>query len=172
MKLQSLLPLMVTAIATVSAGNPAYLRGADSDPASGTKQFDFSDVNQADQTEQATLSLDGSGSDACPEKCPMDFQPVKDKNGVEYLNKCLLRLAECTDSSVLASSDMADVRGMFGSLEGTVELTGSGSNEHAEMDIGLLEMFGGKEGATRKRTGPADFLNAAAGPMKVFGDKP
>ncbi|KAG3056951.1 hypothetical protein PI124_g23357 [Phytophthora idaei] len=42
---------MVTAIATVSAGNPAYLREADSDPASGTKQFDFSDVNQADQTE-------------------------------------------------------------------------------------------------------------------------
>ncbi|KAG3110465.1 hypothetical protein PI124_g7846 [Phytophthora idaei] len=107
---------MATVVAAVKAGNSEYLRGPDYDPASDTKQFDFSNVNQAEQL----------ANSACPKKCPLGYQPVKDKDGVVHHNKCIQRLLECTDSLSISASDFSDLRRIFGtSIDGTIELNGS-----------------------------------------------
>ncbi|KAL4162188.1 hypothetical protein PRNP1_002735 [Phytophthora ramorum] len=142
MKLPSVLTCAAVVASTANAGNSNYLRSTGSNSAAGGKQFDFSDVDQTSPT------LIGSGSEACPEKCPLDLKPVFDEDGVEYLNECMLRLAECRDNSFLAASDLADVRYMFGSLEGTVYLaspSGSGNQQAIEFDIGLDKIFGGND---------------------------
>ncbi|GMF11926.1 unnamed protein product [Phytophthora lilii] len=102
-------------------------------------------VQKTSRIFQTTLS--SSGSAECPDECPMDMDPVIDANGVEYFNECLMLMAQCTQSSLLAASDLADELKMFESqgLEGTITMTGSGSTEHPLIDIGLEELFGVKK---------------------------
>ncbi|GMF16596.1 unnamed protein product [Phytophthora fragariaefolia] len=106
MQILRALIVATAAATTVNAGSPSYLRVSGSASTSGNKIYDFFNVNKFDQT---ASPLDGSGSDACPDECPMDNKPVKDEAGVEYLNECLLRMARCTHSSILAASDMSSV---------------------------------------------------------------
>ncbi|KAG2789112.1 hypothetical protein PC129_g713 [Phytophthora cactorum] len=133
MKLLYLLSIMATVVTAVKAGNSEYLRGPDYDPASDAKQFDFSNVNQAEQ----------SANSACPKKCPLGYQPVKDKDGVVHQNKCIQRLLECTDSLSISASDFSDLRRIFGtSIEGTIELNGSSVSTnvvYAEVPDELME---------------------------------
>ncbi|KAF1793095.1 hypothetical protein GQ600_12989 [Phytophthora cactorum] len=71
MKLQSLLPLMVTAIATV---RPATQRiSAELTP---TPRVAQSSSTSPTLTRPIRLS-----SDACPEKCPMDSSPSRIRTG-------------------------------------------------------------------------------------------
>ncbi|OWZ17800.1 Kazal-like serine protease inhibitor [Phytophthora megakarya] len=154
MKVLSVMFAVVTTIGTVNGGNPNYLRTSGPDGLGSRKEFDFSDVNQDDQINQSALSLDGSGSD-CPEKCPLNNKPVEDEDGVEYRNECVLRLAQCSGITNLASSDMEDVSSFIGSFEGTIEISGSGSKEAVVVDIGLLELFG-------KRSSYDDLENGSA----------
>ncbi|GMF80530.1 unnamed protein product [Phytophthora fragariaefolia] len=155
--------IVAIAGAMCHAGSPnLHLLG--SDPTNGNKNCDFSKVNQVEQT---ASSLDSSDSDACPDECSLDNKPVKDEAGVEYLNDCLLRLALCTHSSILAASDMSDVMTMFGSVEGTIGLEGSGSTEQVVIDIGILNMFGSR---TRDRsTDDAVQQPQGTGILEVFG---
>ncbi|KAJ8530478.1 hypothetical protein ON010_g14434 [Phytophthora cinnamomi] len=38
---------------------------------------------------------DDNGEDSCDFLCPEQFDPVTDENGVEYSNKCFMKLAKC-----------------------------------------------------------------------------
>ncbi|ETK83484.1 hypothetical protein F441_11535 [Phytophthora nicotianae CJ01A1] len=64
------------------------------------------------------------------------------------------------------------IRSMFGCLEDhTVELAGSGSNEHVLLDIGLAEIFGSDVGNDdASKTSPEDFLNLVASSMTPYRD--
>ncbi|KAF4033467.1 hypothetical protein GN244_ATG14617 [Phytophthora infestans] len=130
MKLLKLLSIVTAVAATVDAGNSGYLRVTKDDSANGATKFVLSDVNQA---EQAFTS-------PCPEKCPLNFQPVKDEDGVVHQNKCIQRLLGCQESNQLSAADFSKIRHFFDSIEGTIELDGSGSAEEVVVTVTSAEV--------------------------------
>ncbi|EGZ26427.1 hypothetical protein PHYSODRAFT_420139, partial [Phytophthora sojae] len=46
-------------------------------------------------TRSPAATTTSCGSDACPDKCPEIYKPVKDDTGVEHVNECAMRMAQC-----------------------------------------------------------------------------
>ncbi|KAF4046718.1 hypothetical protein GN244_ATG01109 [Phytophthora infestans] len=80
---------------------------ATEDGANGAKKSDLSDANQADP----------AGINPCFEKCRLDFQPLKDTDGIVHQNKYLLG---CQQSNQLSASDFSKIRHLFNSIEGAI----------------------------------------------------
>ncbi|KAG7399457.1 hypothetical protein PHYBOEH_008829 [Phytophthora boehmeriae] len=87
-------------------------------------------------------TLRGTNSvDDCPETCPDKYKPVTDDKGVEYPNKCYLKMAQCrgVDSDSGSDDTLVDLTDIFGSgsdesgsghvLLDLKDLIGSGSDQ-------------------------------------------
>ncbi|KAG2516773.1 hypothetical protein BBO99_00003878 [Phytophthora kernoviae] len=87
-------------------------------------------------------TLRGTDStDDCPEVCPDKYKPVTDDKGVEYPNKCYMKMSQCRDADSDSGSDdtLVDLTDIFGSgsdasgsdhvLLDLKDLVGSGSNQ-------------------------------------------
>ncbi|ETK90366.1 hypothetical protein F441_06008 [Phytophthora nicotianae CJ01A1] len=145
MKLLNLLSVLAIVVAAVEAGNPEYLRGSDSYSVSDTKQYDFSDATQAEP----------SVTNSCPKKCHLDYEPVKDKDGVVHYNKCIQRLLGCPNNTGLSASDFSKLRRIFDSIDGTIEFDGSGSAQDAVVTVNSAEVRDGI--AKNASTNPKSF---------------
>ncbi|EGZ26428.1 hypothetical protein PHYSODRAFT_418477, partial [Phytophthora sojae] len=58
-------------------------------------------------TRSPAATTTSCGSDGCPDECPDKYKPVMDDAGVEYPNKCFLRMAQCKGTSS-GSLDLSD----------------------------------------------------------------
>ncbi|KAG7387171.1 hypothetical protein PHYBOEH_008355 [Phytophthora boehmeriae] len=80
-------------------------------------------------------TLRGSASfNDCPDTCPEKYKPVSDDNGVEYLNKCYLKMSQCRGTGSGSVDEGTQLYMDF--LHAISLFLGSGSSEDGAIDEG------------------------------------